>query len=107
MTKGKVTQVIGPVVDIEFPNEHLPDILNAVTVVDEERGINVTLEVAAQIGNSTVRCIALSSTDGLVRGMEATDTRGPIHVPVEKRRWEGFLTCWEILSTSSSRLEKR
>lgn len=79
---GKIVQVIGPTLDIEFPPENFPDILNAVKIVDKERGIDVTAEVAMQLGDNKVRCIALSSTDGLVRGMEAVDTGAPITVPV-------------------------
>lgn len=82
MTKGKLKQVIGPTVDIEFPSGNLPSILNAVKISDNERNINITVEVAQHLGNNVVRCIALQSTDGLVRGMEATDTDGPITVPV-------------------------
>lgn len=80
MAVGKVKQVIGPTLDIEFPPEQLPQILNAVKIKAE--GIDLTAEVAMQLGDSVVRCIALSSTDGLVRGMEATDTGAPISVPV-------------------------
>jgi F-type H+-transporting ATPase subunit beta len=80
--KGKITQIIGPTLDIEFPPENSPNILNAIKIVDKERGINLTAEVALQVGNNTVRCVALASTDGLVRGMEAIDTGAPIKVPV-------------------------
>ena len=82
---GEVVQVIGPSVDIRFPPEHLPEILNAIRIDDEEKNIRLTLEVAQHIGNSTVRCIALDATDGLVRGMRALDTGGPITVPVGKQ----------------------
>ncbi len=82
MTKGKLKQVIGPTVDIEFPSGNLPSILNAIKISDNERNINVTVEVAQHLGNNVVRCIALQSTDGLVRGMEATDTGDSITVPV-------------------------
>lgn len=77
---GVVTQVIGPVLDVRFENGHLPALLNAVTVVNGDN--TVTLEVAQHIGDDVVRCIAMSSTDGLMRGMKATDTGGPISVPV-------------------------
>ena len=77
---GTVVQVIGPVLDIRFENGQLPALLNAVTI--EHGGRTMTLEVAQHIGDDTVRCIAMSSTDGLVRGMEAVDTGGPITVPV-------------------------
>ncbi|HSV72247.1 MAG TPA: F0F1 ATP synthase subunit beta [Chthonomonadales bacterium] len=82
MASGKVVQVQGPVVDVCFPPGDLPAILNAVAVTDSPRGIDLTVEVAQHLGNDVVRCIAMSSTDGLVRGMEATDTGGPITVPV-------------------------
>lgn len=82
MAKGRIKQVIGPVVDFEFPPGEVPNIYNAVTVKDKERGIDLTVEVALQLGDNIVRGIALSSTDGLVRGMEATDTGEQISVPV-------------------------
>jgi F-type H+-transporting ATPase subunit beta len=82
MASGIVKQVIGPTVDIEFPMEELPNILNAIKIKDEQRGIDVTVEVSVHLGDSLVRCIALSSTDGLVRGMQAIDTGAPITVPV-------------------------
>lgn len=84
MSKGKVVQVIGPVVDIEFPIDELPAIYNAVTI-DGKSGdidISLTVEVMQHLGDNTTRCIAMSSTDGLTRGMEAIDTEGPIKVPV-------------------------
>ena len=81
-TRGKVLQVFGPVVDVEFPEGHLPPIYNALRIQDSGRKIDLTLEVAQQLGNSTVRGIALSSTDGLTRGMEVSDTGAPISVPV-------------------------
>jgi F-type H+-transporting ATPase subunit beta len=80
--EGKVLQVFGPVVDVEFPEGHLPTIYNALKIENQERGIRLTLEVAQQLGNSTVRTVALSSTDGLVRGMAVKDTGGQISVPV-------------------------
>jgi len=79
---GRVVQVIGPTVDLQFDADHLPDILNAVHVVDEERKIDLVVEVAQHTGNDVVRCVAMDSTDGLVRGMKAIDTGGPISVPV-------------------------
>jgi len=82
MVSGKVVQVQGPVVDVSFPPGELPSLLSAVTVTDSARGIDLTVEVAQHLGNDMVRCIAMSSTDGLVRGMEALDTGGPITVPV-------------------------
>lgn len=79
---GKVIQVLGPVVDARFPAESLPEIYNAIKIEDPKRGINLTCEVAQHMGDDIVRCVALSSTDGLVRGMTAVDTGGPITVPV-------------------------
>src|SRR3990167_2125711 len=82
MAYGEVIQVIGPSVDIRFPEREIPKILNAVRIEDKEKNIGLTLEVAQHIGNDTVRCIALASTDGLVRGMKALDTGATITVPV-------------------------
>ena len=80
--KGVVTQVIGPVLDIRFQNGHLPDLLNAIEI---ERGDGkLVCEVAQQLGDDVVRCIAMSSTDGMTRGAEAVDTGAPIKVPVGK-----------------------
>ena len=82
---GKVVQIIGPVLDIEFPGE-LPPILNALRVEDEGAdtgiAIDVTVEVAQHLGESVVRTIAMSATEGIVRGMEAVDQGQPITVPV-------------------------
>lgn len=82
MAYGEVIQVIGPSVDIRFSGGELPQLLNAVKVEVPEKNINLTLEVAQQIGNNTVRCIALGSTDGLVRGMKARDLESPVTVPI-------------------------
>lgn len=88
MNEGKVVQVIGPVVDIEFTSGKLPSILNAIKIEDPgdpASGIppcDLTLEVASHLGENRVRTIAMASTDGLVRGMKAIDTGMPISVPV-------------------------
>jgi F-type H+-transporting ATPase subunit beta len=82
MATGKVKQIIGPTLDIEFPAGEPPNIFNAVRITDEERGIHLIAEVALQLGDNIVRCVALSSTDGLVRGMAAVDTGAPISVPI-------------------------
>jgi len=84
MATGKIKQIIGAVVDVEFPAEQLPDIYNAVQVRREEGGEEklLVMEAMQHLGNNAVRCVALSSTDGLRRGMEAVDTGGPIRVPV-------------------------
>jgi F-type H+-transporting ATPase subunit beta len=79
---GKIVQVIGPTVDVEFQSDRLPNILNAIKIEDKEKGINLTCEVSLHVGDNVVRAIAMSSTDGLVRGMEVLDTGGPISVPV-------------------------
>ena len=77
---GKVISIIGPVLDVKFENGQLPNLLNAIEIKAEDR--TITLEVAQHIGDDVVRCIAMSSTDGLVRGMEAVDTGSGISVPV-------------------------
>jgi F-type H+-transporting ATPase subunit beta len=82
MAEGKVVQVIGPTVDVEFPSDELPKILNAVLIQDASRGIDLTVEAALHVGDNMVRCIAMASTDGLMRGMKAVDTGAPISVPV-------------------------
>lgn len=84
MAEGILKQVIGPTIDVEFPPEKLPDLLNAITIKDPQRHIDLTAEVAMHIGENQVRCIALSSTDGLVLGMKVIDTGAPIAVPVGK-----------------------
>lgn len=80
--KGTIHQIIGPVIDIKFMPEEMPELLNAITITFEDRVIFA--EVAQHIGDDVVRCVALSSTDGLTRGMEAEDTGAPISVPVGK-----------------------
>ena len=81
--KGKVAQVIGPVLDIRFENGELPALLNAVEIKHGDR--RIVAEVAQHIGDDTIRCISMSSTDGLVRGAEAIDTGSPITVPVGEK----------------------
>lgn len=90
VTTGEVTQVIGAVVDIRFKPGELPDLMNAITITSEDSNaeieggakIKVTLEAFQDLGNDVVRCVALSPTDGLVRGMTAVNTGMPIKVPV-------------------------
>ncbi len=79
-TKGRVVQVIGPVVDVEFPAHQLPNLLNALQV-QTDAGL-VVVEVEQHLGNNWVRCVAMDSTDGMRRGADVTDTGGPIMVPV-------------------------
>jgi len=84
MAAGKVAQVRGPVVDVTFPPEALPELLTAIRIADQDHGIDLIVEVAQHLGDNTVRCIAMDSTDGLARGMAAEDTGKPITVPVGK-----------------------
>ena len=86
MNIGRVVQVIGPVVDVEFPREELPPIYNALKIQGESDGgkVELTVEVMQHLGNNVVRSVAMSSTDGITRGMTATDLESPIRVPVGK-----------------------
>lgn len=87
MNKGRVLQIMGPVVDVKFESGHLPEIYNALKIVtkagnESDVNINLTLEVALHLGDDTVRTIAMSTTDGLTRGAEVENTGAPISVPV-------------------------
>ena len=87
LQNGKVTQVIGPVVDVTFPQGAIPAILSALRVSNpgiSDKEWNLTLEVAQHLGENTVRAVAMDSTDGLVRGMEVKNTAAPISMPVGK-----------------------
>lgn len=89
MNVGQVVQVIGVVVDIRFPPGQVPEIFNALQITSDKedmfgRKFNLTLEVAQHLGNNTVRAVAMSATDGLIRGMDVVDTGAPISVPVGK-----------------------
>ncbi len=87
-TIGKITQVIGPVVDAEFPSGKMPRIYNALTIKGKNpsgQEINITCEVQQLLGDNQVRAVAMSATDGLVRGMEIVDNGSPIRVPVGKK----------------------
>ncbi|WP_339728211.1 F0F1 ATP synthase subunit beta [uncultured Gimesia sp.] len=83
---GKITQIIGSTFDVEFPENQMPEIYNALVVKDTIKGIeiNVTGEVQQHLGGGRVRCVALASTDGMIRGMNVTDTGAPVSVPVGK-----------------------
>src|SRR5512145_37216 len=84
---GKINQVIGPVVDVEFPAGALPDIYTALTITNpgiDARPDNLVVEVAQHLGENTARCVAMDSTEGLVRGMAVTTTGSPINMPVGK-----------------------
>ena len=80
MAKGKVVQVIGTVVDVEFPADGLPSVYNALTL--DQEGERLVLEVQQHVGNSWVRCLALGPTEGLARGVDVDDTGAPVSVPV-------------------------
>src|SRR5437763_15283855 len=84
--KGHIIQVIGSTFDVEFSEHHLPAIYNAVTIEGDNKGVKIKLtgEVQQHLGGSRVRCVALGSTDGLVRGMDVVDTGSPVTVPVGK-----------------------
>jgi len=82
MAKGKVTQIIGTVVDVEFPPNELPDLLNTLEISSTSG--KLILETEQHLGNNRVRCLALSPTEGLARGTEAVDTGAPLKVPVGK-----------------------
>ena len=88
MQMGKITQVLGAVIDVEFADGHLPPIYNAIKVSNsaiDDREWNLVVEVAQHLGENTVRCIAMDSTEGLVRGMDAMDTGAGISVPVGEK----------------------
>ena len=88
MQMGKITQVLGAVIDVEFADGHLPPIYNAIKVTNQaidDREWNLVVEVAQHLGENTVRCIAMDSTEGLVRGMDAMDTGAGISVPVGEK----------------------
>src|SRR5437879_9596245 len=83
---GKIVQIIGSTFDAEFEESHLPEIYNAVKIDSEYKGVTIHLvgEVQQHLGGNRVRCVALGSTDGLVRGMNVLDTGAPVKVPVGK-----------------------
>ena len=80
MATGKIVQIIGTVVDVEFPPGELPGIFNALEV--DNQGERLVLEVEQHVGNNWVRCLSLGPTEGLSRGTEAEDTGSPVHIPV-------------------------
>ena len=96
--KGKITQVIGAVVDVQF-DDHLPEILNALTT--DNNGKTLVLEVAQHLGENTVRTIAMDATEGLVRGQAVADTGGPISVPV------GNATLGRILNVVGEPIDEK
>ncbi|MBP7242855.1 F0F1 ATP synthase subunit beta [Amaricoccus sp.] len=96
---GKITQIIGAVVDVQFEEGHLPEILNALET--ENSGNRLVLEVAQHLGEATVRAVAMDATEGLVRGAKVTDTGGPIAVPV------GRATLGRILNVIGAPVDER
>lgn len=89
--------MISAVLDIKFPEGHLPEINDAIRI-PLKKGGELIVEVAQHLGDDTVRCIALGPTDGLVRGMDAIATGGPISVPVGEKHLAVCLMCWESQS---------
>lgn len=81
LVKGKIVQVVGPIIDVEFSNQHLPELLTAL-IIPLNEGKTLTIEVAQHIGDDTVRAVSMGPTEGLVRGMEVISTEAPISVPV-------------------------
>ena len=79
--QGNISQIMGAVVDVEFPDGNLPNIMNALELTRDD-GTKIILEVAQHLGDSIVRTVAMDSTDGLVRGFKVSDTGAPISVPV-------------------------
>ena len=96
---GKVIQVIGPVLDIQFKDGELPDLLNAIEI--DNHGQKLVVEVAQLTGDNVARCIAMSSTDGLVRGTDAVDTGESIRVLWVTSAWAACSTCWVNRWTTS------
>jgi F-type H+/Na+-transporting ATPase subunit beta len=100
---GHINQVLGNVIDVEFSDGSLPSILNALRVTNpsiDDRPGNLVLEVAQHLGENTVRCIAMDSTEGLVRGMEVLDTGGPISVPV------GAVTLGRLMNVTGNPVDE-
>jgi F-type H+-transporting ATPase subunit beta len=103
-TSGRIDQVLGNVIDVEFANGSLPSILNALRVTNpsiDDRAGNLVLEVAQHLGENTVRCIAMDTTEGLVRGMEVFDTGAPITVPV------GESTLGRLINVTGDPVDER
>ena len=99
MSVGRVIQVMGPVVDVKFEDGQLPKVYNALRIENTASGAGLTLEVALQLGDNTVRTVAMSSTDGLTRGAEVVDTGAPISVPV------GELTLGRVFNVLGEKID--
>src|SRR5215218_3104099 len=101
---GKITQVLGPVVDVEFPPGGLPEVYTSLKLTNPTLGAgvdNLTLEVAQHLGENTVRCIAMDSTDGLARGTAVRNTGAPIQMPV------GSATLGRILNVTGDPVDEK
>ena len=103
MSSGRIVQIIGAVIDVEFPRDAVPNVYDALKVV----GAETTLEVQQQLGDGVVRSIAMGSTEGLKRGLDVTNTGKAISVPVGKATLAGSWTCWVTRSTKPVRLAKK
>jgi hypothetical protein len=99
---GTVESVIGPVVDVAFPEGNLPEIYDAITITMDD-GALLTLEVEQQVGNNVVRTVAMGSTDGVRRGMEAVSDRPPIRCRSARPRWGVSSTSRATPSTTRGR----
>lgn len=100
---GRIVRIVGAVVDVEFPADAMPAIYNALTVKAQTPTgeVSTVLEVQTHLPGDIVRTVAMTSTDGMVRGLEATDTGSPIMMPVARRPWAVFGTCWASPLTAS------
>ena len=100
--KGRITQVIGAVLDVRFDEGKLPEINDAIRIPTRDGG-ELVVEVSQHLGDDTVRCIAMGTTDGLVRGMEAIATGSPISVPVGENTRGGILRAYPPCCTDLRR----
>ena len=111
MATGKVIQITGPVIDVEFPPGELPGIYNALEIERpksagasaDDGDAKLVVEVQQHLGNNWVRAVAMSSTDGLARGLDVVDTGAPISVPVGAPRSGACSTSWATRSTARAR----
>ena len=110
MKLGQITQIIGPVVDVEFTDSELPPIFNALEVSNpaiNDSEWNLVIEVAQHLGEKTVRCIAMDATEGLVRGMKVRDTGSAIQIPWVRKPWAASSTSSVNPSTRRVRWSRR
>ncbi len=103
MSSGRIVQIIGAVIDVEFPRDAVPSIYEALKV----QGVETTLEVQQQLGDGVVRSIAMGSTEGLKRGLNVESTGAAISVPVGTKTWAVSWTCWATRSTKRARSAKK